>query len=135
MCRAVVDGSDPSCVPWNIFTTGAVTQEMTDYLMLPLFARGTTDQTVYSGYLAVDLGEYGVQMPAADSGVDLVFGAEYREENLDFSPDSGYTSGDGAGQGGASPAVGGGYDVTEFSWRPACRWCRAPISRRMSPWT
>ena len=114
VCRAVVDGSDPSCVPWNIFTTGAVTQEMTDYLMLPLFARGTTDQTVYSGYLAVNLGEYGVQMPAADSGVDLVFGAEYREENLDFSPDSGYTSGDGAGQGGASPAVGGGYDVTEF---------------------
>ena len=114
VCRSVEDGSDPNCVLWNIFTTGAVTQEMLDYLVLPLFARGTTDQTVYSGYLAVDLGEYGVQLPAADSGVDLVFGAEYREENLDFSPDSGFISGDGAGQGGATPPVSGGYDVTEF---------------------
>ena len=114
VCQSVVDGSDPSCVPWNIFTTGAVSQEMLDYLVLPLFARGTTDQTVYSGYLAVDLGEYGVQLPAADSGISLVFGAEYREDNLDFSPDTGFSSGDGAGQGGATPAVSGGYDVTEF---------------------
>ena len=114
VCQSVVDGSDPSCVPWNIFTTGAVSQEMLDYLVLPLFARGTTDQTVYSGYLAVDLDEYGVQLPAADSGISLVFGAEYREDNLDFSPDTGFSSGDGAGQGGATPAVSGGYDVTEF---------------------
>lgn len=114
VCQSVVDGSDPSCVPWDIFTTGAVSQEMLDYLVLPLFARGTTDQTVYSGYLAVDLGEYGVQLPAADSGISLVFGAEYREDNLDFSPDTGFSSGDGAGQGGATPAVSGGYDVTEF---------------------
>ena len=38
-CRSVVDGSDPACVPWNIFREGAVTQEMVDYLTLPLFAR------------------------------------------------------------------------------------------------
>ncbi|MCZ6829004.1 MAG: TonB-dependent receptor plug domain-containing protein, partial [Gammaproteobacteria bacterium] len=46
VCRSVVDGSDPSCVPWDIFTTGNVTQEMQDYLKLPLFSRGTTTQAV-----------------------------------------------------------------------------------------
>ncbi len=114
VCQSVVDGSDPTCVPWDIFTTGAVTQEMIDYLTLPLFARGTTDQTVLSGYASVDLGEYGAVIPSAETGIQLVFGAEYREENLDFNPDTGFTSGDGAGQGGATSAVTGGYDVKEF---------------------
>ena len=27
VCRSVVDGSDPGCVPWNIFQTGGVTEE------------------------------------------------------------------------------------------------------------
>ena len=39
-CRSALDGSDPDCVPWNIFREGAVTQEMIDYLTLPLSARG-----------------------------------------------------------------------------------------------
>lgn len=113
-CQSVVDGTDPNCVPWNIFETGAVTREMTDYLVLPLFARGTTDQKVISGYFAGSLGDYGIQLPTADSGVEVAFGAEYRKENLDFNPDSGFRSGDGAGQGGATGPVSGGYDVTEF---------------------
>ncbi len=114
VCQSVVDGSDTTCVPWDIFTTGAVTDEMLDYLVLPLFARGTTDQTVMSGYMSVDLGEYGVVIPSAETGVQLVFGAEYRDENLSFRPDTGFTTGDGAGQGGATNAVSGGYDVKEF---------------------
>ncbi len=114
VCRSVVNGTDPNCVPWNIFTTGGVTQEALDYLILPLFARGTTDQTVFSGYLAGDLGNYGITMPAAEQGINIVFGAEYREENLDFDPDDGFRQGLGAGQGGATNPVSGGYDVTEF---------------------
>jgi iron complex outermembrane recepter protein len=114
VCQSVVDGSDPNCVPWDIFTTGNVSQEALDYLVLPLFARGTTDQTIYSGYVAADLGEYGWALPSAESGINVVFGAEYREENLEFDPDSGFSSGDGAGQGGATIGVSGGYDVKEF---------------------
>ncbi len=114
VCRSVVNGIDPSCVPWNIFETGAVTQDMIDYLVLPLFARGSTDQKVFSGFVVGNLGEYGVKSPAAASGVDLVIGAEYRSENLDYNPDNGYRSGDGAGQGGATGPVRGGYDVTEY---------------------
>jgi outer membrane receptor protein involved in Fe transport len=114
VCQSVVDGSDPTCVPWDIFTTGAVTDEMIDYLVLPLFARGTTDQKVFSGYVAGNLTDYGIKFPSADNGVDVVFGLEYRKENLDFNPDTGFRSGDGAGQGGATGPVSGGYDVEEF---------------------
>ncbi len=107
VCQSVVDGSDPDCVPWNIFETGAVTPAMIDYLVLPLFARGTTDQIIYSGYLAANLAQYGMRLPWAGTGIDIVFGGEYREENLEFDPDIGFISGDGAGQGGAALAVQG----------------------------
>lgn len=114
VCQSVVDGSDPTCVPWNLFQTGGVTQDQLDYLYLPLYARGTTDQKVFSGFVAGDLGDYGIQLPSADTGINIVLGAEYRSENLEFDPDNGYESGDGAGQGGPIVGVKGGYDVTEF---------------------
>ena len=114
VCRSVLEGSDPSCVPWNIFREGSVTQEMIDYLTLPLSARGATDQTVVSGYIAGHLGDYGIRSPFATTGVDVVLGGEYRDDNLKFKPDQAYRSGDGAGQGGASQPVSGGSDVTEF---------------------
>jgi iron complex outermembrane receptor protein len=112
-CRSVIDGTDPRCVPWNIFESGAVTPAQTSYLALPLFARGTTDQEIWNGYVQGNLGDYGVKMPWAETGVDVVIGAEYREENLDFNPDEGFSEGLGAGQGGATQATSGGYDVTE----------------------
>ena len=114
VCRSVLDGSDLNCVPWNIFTTGAVTQDTIDYLVLPLFARGTTDQTVITGFVRGDFAEQGLKLPSADEAVALVAGLEIRDEALDFVPDSGYRLGEGAGQGGATNAVGGGYDVTEL---------------------
>ena len=54
----MVDGSDSACVPWNIFETGGVTQEALDYIVLPLFARGTTDQSVATAYIAGEMSEY-----------------------------------------------------------------------------
>ena len=112
-CASVLNGVDTACAPWNVFETGAVSQEAIDYLVLPLFARGTTDQTVANAYIAGNLGEYGVASPWAETGVDVVLGVEYREENLDFNPDSGFRGGLGAGQGGATNPTAGGYDVTE----------------------
>ncbi len=113
VCRSVVDGSDPGCVPWNIFQTGGVTQEALDYIVLPLFARGTTDQFVASAHVTGDLGEYGIRLPMAEEGVALAFGVEFREENLDFDPDENFRAGEGAGQGGATNPVSGGYEVFE----------------------
>lgn len=114
VCRSVLDGSDPNCVPWNIFREGGVTPDMVNYLSLPLTAEGSTDQTVISGYLTGHLGRYGITSPFADNSVDVVLGGEYRKETLTYNPDEAYRSGDGAGQGGAAPPVSGGFDVTEF---------------------
>ena len=114
VCQSVVDGSDPNCVPWNIFTTGAVTQEQLDYLVLPLFARGTTDQEIVSAHISGNLGDYGVKLPGAEDGIGVLVGYEYRSENLEYSPDEGFRNGDGAGQGGAQKGVNDGYDVNEY---------------------
>ncbi|MBA6413540.1 TonB-dependent receptor [Parahaliea sp. F7430] len=114
VCQSVIDGSDPNCLPWNVWQTGAVDQGSVDYMELPLYARGTTDQKVFSGYLAGSLGDYGIKMPTAESGVELVVGAEYRKESLNFNPDEGFRLGLGAGQGGATNPVNGSFDVQEF---------------------
>ena len=114
VCRSVLDGTDPDCVPWNIFEEGGVTREALDYIVLPLTARGGTDQLIASGFLFGDLDEYGIRLPAADTGIAIALGAEFRDENLDFKPDEAYRSGEGAGQGGATRPVSGGSSVAEL---------------------
>ncbi|WP_066966882.1 TonB-dependent siderophore receptor [Microbulbifer sp. Q7] len=113
VCQSVLDGSDPNCVPWNIFQEGGVTQEAIDYLVLPLFARGTNEQEIFSGYVAGNLSDYGVKLPTADQGVDVVFGYEHRREALDYNPDQGFQNGEGAGQGGPTNPLSGSFSVDE----------------------
>lgn len=114
VCRSVIDGTDTNCVPWNIFESGAVDQTMIDYLVLPLFARGTTEQEVFLAYVAGNLSEYDWVLPSSNRGVDVVIGFETRSEGMTFDPDEGYRNGEGAGQGGATNPVAGEYDVTEL---------------------
>ena len=49
----------------------------------------------------------------ASTGVGVAFGAEYRREQIDLSPDLEFTTGDLSGQGGQTPPVHGAYDVKE----------------------
>lgn len=113
VCASVLDGTDANCVPYNVFQPGAITQEMTDYLQLPLYADGETDQTVASAYVEGNLGDYGVKLPWANDGIDVVIGVEYRKESLNYNPDQGYRDGIGAGQGGAQQPTSGSYEVKE----------------------
>ena len=113
-CQSVVDGSDPACVPWNIFQANGVTQDALNYLYLPLFSRGRLEQDQFVGYVTGDLTSSVIVSPWAQKGVQLVLGGEYRDESMDFQPDQGYQSGDGAGQGGPVAAVAGGTTVGEF---------------------
>jgi outer membrane receptor protein involved in Fe transport len=114
VCRSALSGADPTCVPWNIFEEGGVTQAALDYISAPVFFRGTTDQTVVSGYLAANLADYGLVSPFAETGIDIILGAEYREENLEFNPDKNAQSGDVLGFGYAVSPLDGGFDVTEY---------------------
>jgi outer membrane receptor protein involved in Fe transport len=60
------------------------------------------------------MGQYGVKLPTADTGVQLVGGYEYRQEKLTFDPDNGYQTNDGAGQGGALVPVRGSFAVKDY---------------------
>ena len=113
-CRAAIDGSDPGCVPWNVFETGGVTQEAIDYLRITLRATGSLEQDQYVAFVSGDLTGYGIASPMAQEGIQVVLGGEYRDERMDFNPDLGFRTGDGAGQGGPTEAVSGAVDVTEF---------------------
>ncbi|MFK0298976.1 TonB-dependent receptor domain-containing protein [Brevundimonas sp. NPDC090276] len=114
VCSAVLAGIDADCVPYNIFSAGGVSQAALNYLQVPLIATGWTTQQVVSASLTTDLGAYGVKSPWATRSVQAAFGAEYRRDALDLTPDVSFTSGDGAGQGGATLGLNGAnqvYDV------------------------
>ena len=113
-CRSVITGIDPNCVPYDIFGTGTVSQAALDYLQTPGFSRGNTQETVATASVTGQLGEYGVQSPWSTQGVAINVGAEYRKERLEFSTDTAFTTGDLAGQGGATIGVTGQFDVKEL---------------------
>jgi len=114
VCQSVVDGSDPSCVVYNIFQPGQVTQAAIDYLSLPLFSKANLDMAQGVAYVSGDLTDYGVKLPSASDGVQVVFGLEYRDDNFVFDLDSNYNNGNAAGQGGATADVSGAVLVKEF---------------------
>ena len=117
VCRSVLNGTDPNCVPWNIFGSPlipGVTPEALNYLQTPGFQRGHVDETVANANVTLDGGEYGLQLPWADRGIALNVGGEYRKESLDFQTDVEFQSGDLAGQGGPTLPNSGSFDVREL---------------------
>jgi len=113
-CRSEWDGSDRSCVPYNIWTLGGVTQGALDYLQVPGLQNGYTSQDIFSYSASVDLGAYGVKVPGAKNGVGVVLGVEERKEKLVLETDTSFSTFDLAGQGGPTIGVKGRLDVAEF---------------------
>jgi outer membrane receptor protein involved in Fe transport len=109
-CRSVVNGTDPNCVPYNIFSYGGVTQDALDYLQVPGVQTASTTQQVVSFSVNGDLGGMGMQSPYADRPVAVAFGVEYRREGLVSDTDNAFATGDLAGQGGPTIGLSG---VTE----------------------
>jgi iron complex outermembrane receptor protein len=98
VCRSVLTGEDPSCVPWNIFLLGGVTPEAAAYIILPASQTATIKQEVADANATIELQQWGIASPWADEGPALNLGAEYRRDSLDFQPDSAFQNGDLAGQ-------------------------------------
>ena len=113
-CRSFVDGTDPNCVPYDIWRLGGVTQGAIDYLQTPGLQSGYTSQTVVGGTVSVDLGTYGAKMPDAKNGVALLVGVEQRKERLVLETDTEFSTFDLAGQGGPTIGVGGNLAVSEY---------------------
>ena len=120
VCRAALPGTGPggaaldgNCVPYNIFTTGGVTQAALDYLQTPGFQQGYINESIANANFTIDGGEYGIQTPWSDRGLGLNFGGEYRKEALHYTTDVELTTGDLAGFGTSLKPVDGSFDVRE----------------------
>ena len=114
VCTSVLNGSDPACVPWNIYTPGGVTQAQLDYLRVQSSYTVKTQEYIVSGSVTGDLGKYGIQLPSAASGLIVNVGAEYRQEKYDFDPDYIFAHGFASGGNGAFSAVHGQFHVSEI---------------------
>lgn len=113
VCRSVLTGVDPNCVPYDVFSGNPVSQAAVNYLATPGFQRGIVSEQVASASVNGALGEYGVRTPWADEGIGFAVGVEYRKERLDFNSDLAFQTGDLAGQGAPTLPVGGEFSVYE----------------------
>ena len=114
VCMSALDGTDPACVPYNIFQIGGVTQGALDYLQVPGLQQGTIDQTIYQGIITGDLANIGVKSPWASQGVQVAFGAEYRKDTLENNTDDLLSSAQLSGTGGATIGISGETSVTDL---------------------
>ena len=107
-------GASTGCVPYNVFQTGGVTDEAVTFLSQQYYNTGTTSQEVANVYVQGSLGDYGIVVPFAESGVEVVAGIEYREETLrnDYSDNA--IAGTVGGLGAALVPTAGRYDVTDI---------------------
>jgi outer membrane receptor protein involved in Fe transport len=87
-CRSVVDGTDPNCVPLDIFKYNGISDDAFSYIYAPTFTTSRSNQTIFNGSLSADLGTYGVRTPWATNGVALVLGAEHRRDFFEFKADA-----------------------------------------------
>lgn len=110
ICTSVLNGSDTSCLPFDIFRSGTLTPQLLNYLVTPGFQIGTTSEWVVN---AAFNGELDMASPWATSAVSAAFGGEYRQEKLEHRVDLAFSTGDLAGQGGPTPSTAGSFDVWE----------------------
>jgi len=104
---------DKNCVPWNIWKSGGVTPGALAFISLPLTDQGTTQEYVTDGSITGDLGQYGLKLPSADSGLQVNVGAEWRQDTTNFLPDFEEQQGNGGGVGGKTVPIAGGFHVAE----------------------
>jgi iron complex outermembrane recepter protein len=128
VCRSVLNGTDPNCVPWNIFALGGVTPAAEAYITSQGFKKGNTTQTISLGTISGDLGDYNVRSPWAKDGVSVVFGGEYRREGLTLNTDQEYQTADLGGQSGATLPTAG-----QTSYKDVFTEFRVPLVEGM-PW-
>jgi iron complex outermembrane recepter protein len=112
-CQSVVDGSDPGCVPYNIFTSGGVTRAALNYIRAGGAQDGYARQYDFGGQVVGDLGKYGIKSPYSKDGIGLSGGVEFRSQSISNQPNAAYLTGDLLTTGGARPTLGT-YHVGEL---------------------
>ena len=87
-CKSVIDGSDPDCVPMDVFGFGTIDPDVYDYIYAPTFTRGEQKLTVLNAGISGELSAYGIQSPWASQAIGFAIGVEQRIETLDFRADA-----------------------------------------------
>jgi iron complex outermembrane recepter protein len=113
-CNSVYTGTDPNCVPYNIWVPNGVTRAALNYLTTPGLQDSSALEYVVSGSVTADMGKWNIKSPLADEGIKFNVGSEYRSEFSSTLPDEEEQSADLEGLGGAAPPVSGGYHVAEI---------------------
>ena len=113
VCASVLNGTDPNCVPYDIFSGAGPSKAAINYLNVPLLQEGSTTLQDLIARVNGDLGQYGIKSPWAQGSAKLALGLEYRANGLGLLPDLEYQTFDGAGQGGPVLPVSGNTSVTE----------------------
>jgi outer membrane receptor protein involved in Fe transport len=102
-----------SCVPYNIWQEGGVTQNQINYLALTGTEHGQYDMRTLHGEVTGQLGQYGIKLPTARDGLALNVGVEHRTEHQIYAPDYAEQSGLMSGAGSAAIPIDAGDNVTE----------------------
>jgi outer membrane receptor protein involved in Fe transport len=131
VCESVVNGTDPACVPYNIFQIGGVTPAALNYLSAPAFDSGSITERVANINVVGLLLRSRARWPTTASGSrwapSIVASTSIR--------------------GGLRPVLGSAERcrrglpagerrlrrATNSSARPACPWCRTSLGPRTSP--
>lgn len=92
VCRSVLTGEDPNCVPFDAFSPNGITLAASNYVTVPTLRVGDTEQTVIGGTLSENLDRWGIVSPFATEGVSALIGFEYRKDALSLTPDSSDTT-------------------------------------------
>lgn len=109
-CAPSVLAVDPTCVPINVFQSGAISDAALGYTLAKGLQHGETSTT---NVVATLTGDLGVTIPWAQSPIATSLGAEYRLEQASLQTDRGFEIGDLYGQGGPVKSLSGHYDVWE----------------------
>jgi iron complex outermembrane receptor protein len=112
-CRSAVSGTDPACVPYDVFGPNGPSQAAVNFLNVNGLIHGQTSEQVADVNFTGALGDYGLQTPWSDQGVGVNFGTEYRKESLNLDPDQEFQTNDLAGQGSPTLPVSGSFRVLE----------------------
>jgi outer membrane receptor protein involved in Fe transport len=114
VCESVINGTAPTCVPWNIFAKGGVTPAAIGYIDVPATYSVTVKEYIVDGSVTADMEKFGFKLPTASTGPSVNLGAEYRSESYVLDPDYIFANGLNSGGNGAQSAINGGFHASEI---------------------
>lgn len=86
-CKSVIDGTDPKCVPIDVFSANGPSAAAYKYMYTNQFTKDTEAMTLFDASINADLGAYGFVSPWAKDGLVLASGFERRVETLNYKVD------------------------------------------------